>query len=116
MQHGGADERVAAVLYTGVMTLMGVSFGALWTYATRHRDLLGETLSDEEIRVRTRRFTMARRSTASRCSSRSSARPPASPSTRSSPSTTPCLPAERCHTGASRWSLGRIDQTTIFHT
>ena len=58
MQHGGADERVAAVLYTGVMTLMGVSFGALWTYATRHRDLLGETLSDEEIRVRTRRFTI----------------------------------------------------------
>jgi uncharacterized membrane protein len=58
MQEGGADERVAAVLYTGVMTLMGISFGALWTYATRHRDLLGETLSDEEIRLRTRRFTI----------------------------------------------------------
>src|SRR3954452_9948711 len=26
MQQGGADERVAAVLYTGVMALMGVSF------------------------------------------------------------------------------------------
>jgi uncharacterized membrane protein len=58
MREGGADERVAAVLYTGVMTLMGVAFGALWTYATRHRELLGETLSDEEIRVRTRRFTL----------------------------------------------------------
>ena len=58
MQEGGADERVAAILYTGVMTLMGVSFGALWTYATRHRNLIGETLSDEEIRVRTRRFTI----------------------------------------------------------
>jgi uncharacterized membrane protein len=57
MQEGGADERVAAVLYTGVMTAMGASFGLLWTYATRHRDLLGDTLSDEEIRVRTRRFT-----------------------------------------------------------
>src|ERR1700750_695695 len=33
MRDGGADERVAAVLYTGVMTLMGASFGALWTYA-----------------------------------------------------------------------------------
>jgi uncharacterized membrane protein len=58
MREGGADERVAAVLYTGVMTLMGASFGALWTYATRHRHLLGETLSDEEIRVRTRRFAI----------------------------------------------------------
>src|SRR5436853_5089498 len=36
MQHGGADERVAAALYTGTMTLMGVSFGALWQYLTRH--------------------------------------------------------------------------------
>jgi TMEM175 potassium channel family protein len=58
MQHGGADERVAAILYTGVMTLMGASFGVLWTYATRHRRLLGDTLSDEEIRFRTRRFTI----------------------------------------------------------
>jgi uncharacterized membrane protein len=58
MQQGGADERVAAVLYTGVMTLMGASFGALWTYATRHRNLLGPTLSDDEIRLRTRRFTV----------------------------------------------------------
>src|SRR5689334_19247140 len=40
MEHGGADERVAAIIYTGVMTLLGSSFGALWTYATRHRDLL----------------------------------------------------------------------------
>jgi|tagenome__1003787_1003787.scaffolds.fasta_scaffold20624896_2 uncharacterized membrane protein len=58
MQEGGADERVAAVLYTGVMTLMGASFGALWTYATRHRRLLDDSLSTEEIRLRTRRFTI----------------------------------------------------------
>jgi uncharacterized membrane protein len=57
MREGGADERVAAILYTGVMTLLGASFGLLWTYATRHRELLGDTLSDAEIRVRTRRFT-----------------------------------------------------------
>src|SRR5262249_21688214 len=46
MEHGGADERTAAILYTGVMTLVGTSFGALWTYATRHRELLGDTLSE----------------------------------------------------------------------
>jgi uncharacterized membrane protein len=58
MRHGGADERVAAVLYTGVMTLMGASFGALWGYAAHHRQLLGDSLSNEEIRSRTRRFTI----------------------------------------------------------
>jgi TMEM175 potassium channel family protein len=55
MREGGADERVAAVLYTGVMTLMGASFGGLWSYASRHRWLLGDSLSTEEIRARTRR-------------------------------------------------------------
>jgi uncharacterized membrane protein len=58
MREGGADERVAAVLYTGVMTLMGASFGAMWTYATRNRRLLGDSLSTEEIRLWTRRFTI----------------------------------------------------------
>jgi uncharacterized membrane protein len=58
MHEGGADERVAAVLYTGVMTLMGFSFAALWTYATRHRDLLSVDLSEDEIQRRTRRFTI----------------------------------------------------------
>jgi uncharacterized membrane protein len=59
MREGGADERTAAVLYTGVMTLMGASFGALWTYASHHRRLLGDSMSTEEIRARTRRFTLA---------------------------------------------------------
>ena len=57
MQEGGADERVAAVVYSGTMTLMGATFGALWLYATRHRQLLGDTLTPEEIRTLTRRFT-----------------------------------------------------------
>jgi TMEM175 potassium channel family protein len=56
MQDGGADERVAAVVYSGTMTGMGLAFGALWTYASRHGRLLGETLSPAEIQRLTRRF------------------------------------------------------------
>jgi uncharacterized membrane protein len=58
MEHGGADERVAAVVYSGTMTAMGLSFGALWSYASRYGRLLGETLSPLEIRRLTRRFTL----------------------------------------------------------
>jgi uncharacterized membrane protein len=57
MHEGGADERIAGVVYTGTMALMGLSFGALWRYAVR-RGLLGDGLSDEEIRTRTRNFTI----------------------------------------------------------
>jgi uncharacterized membrane protein len=46
----GADENVAAVVYSGAFLAMGVAFGALWTYITSHRDLLGVELSDEEVR------------------------------------------------------------------
>jgi uncharacterized membrane protein len=56
MREGGADEQVAAVVYSGTMTAMGVAFGALWTYASRHRGLLGDSLSPEEVRRLTRRF------------------------------------------------------------
>jgi len=56
MQEGGADERIAAVVYSGTMAAMGATFGALWIYASRHRRLLGDTLSAEEIRRRTVRF------------------------------------------------------------
>jgi uncharacterized membrane protein len=58
MQEGGADERVAAVVYSGTMTLMGVSFGALWLYASTHGRLLGDTLSPEQVRTLTRRFVI----------------------------------------------------------
>jgi uncharacterized membrane protein len=51
----GADEHVAAAVYAGSFVLMAVSFGTLWEYITRHRQLLGVELSDEEIR----RITLA---------------------------------------------------------
>jgi TMEM175 potassium channel family protein len=57
MEHGGADERVAAVVYAGTMTAMGATFGALWAYASGHGRLLGETLSPTEVNRLTRRFT-----------------------------------------------------------
>ena len=58
MQEGGADERVAAIVYAGTMTGMGAAFGALWSYASRHGRLLGETLSPTEVSRLTRRFTI----------------------------------------------------------
>jgi TMEM175 potassium channel family protein len=58
MREGGSDEQVAAVVYSGTMTAMGVAFGALWTYASRHRRLLGDSLSPEEIKRLTRRFVI----------------------------------------------------------
>ena len=54
----GVSEDVAAAVYAGAMSLMGLSFGVLWTYITRHRELLGVELSDAEIRRRTRAFTI----------------------------------------------------------
>jgi uncharacterized membrane protein len=56
MREGGVAERTAALVYTGTMTMMGVAFGALWSYAARDRRLLEVDLSDEEIRRRTFRF------------------------------------------------------------
>src|SRR3954454_3915300 len=58
MREGGDAERVAALIYAGTMTMMGVAFGLLWTYASRGRRLIGPGLSDDEIRKRTRRFTI----------------------------------------------------------
>jgi uncharacterized membrane protein len=36
----GHDERLAAVVYGGTMSLMGVTFGAIWAYAVLSDDLL----------------------------------------------------------------------------
>jgi TMEM175 potassium channel family protein len=58
MREGGEPERVAALVYAGTMTMMGVAFGLLWTYASSDRRLLGSDLSDAEIKRRTRRFTL----------------------------------------------------------
>jgi len=52
----GADEEVAAAVYSGAFLAMGVSFGFLWTYITRHREALGVELSDEQVRRTTRTF------------------------------------------------------------
>ena len=46
----GADEEVAAFVYSGAFLAMGVAFGALWTYVTSHRAALGVELSDDEVR------------------------------------------------------------------
>jgi TMEM175 potassium channel family protein len=52
----GADEEVAAVVYSGAFFAMALAYGLLWTYMTRHRELLGVELSDEEIRRTSVRF------------------------------------------------------------
>jgi uncharacterized membrane protein len=49
----GADEEVAAVVYSAAFTAMGLAFGSLWTYITRHRQALGVELSDDDVRRRT---------------------------------------------------------------
>jgi uncharacterized membrane protein len=46
----GANEKVAAVVYSGAFFAMALAFGFLWTYITRHRAALGVELSDDEIR------------------------------------------------------------------
>jgi uncharacterized membrane protein len=52
----GADEKVAAAVYSGASLAMGVAFGVLWIYITRHRERLGVELSDAEVRRTTRTF------------------------------------------------------------
>lgn len=58
MREGGGGERVAALVYAGTMTMMGVAFGLMWRHASRGRRLLAGDLSDAEIARRTRRFTI----------------------------------------------------------
>jgi uncharacterized membrane protein len=58
MRDGGEAERLAALVYAGTMTMMGVAFGLLWSYAARGRRLLGSDLSEAEVKRRTRRFTI----------------------------------------------------------
>jgi TMEM175 potassium channel family protein len=46
----GADEQVAALVYSGAFFAMALSFAAMWTYIKRHRHLLGVQLTDAEMR------------------------------------------------------------------
>src|SRR4051795_4647545 len=48
MREGGDAERIAALVYAGTMTMMGVAFGLLWRYASSGRRLLGSDLTDAE--------------------------------------------------------------------
>ena len=52
----GADESVAALVYALAFLAMGMAFGSLWTYITRHREELGVELPDEEVRSITVKF------------------------------------------------------------
>jgi uncharacterized membrane protein len=54
----GADEKVAAAVYSGASLAMGLSMGALWTYITRHRERLGVELSDAQVRRTTMEFVI----------------------------------------------------------
>jgi uncharacterized membrane protein len=54
----GADEKVAAAIYSAAFLAMGLAMGALWTYITHHRDGLGVELSDAEVKRRTREFVI----------------------------------------------------------
>lgn len=53
----GADEQVAAAVYSGSMALMGLSSGILWIYISRHPSLHAPSLTQEVI-DRTNRFAM----------------------------------------------------------
>ena len=52
----GADENVAALVYALAFLAMGMAFGLLWTYVTRHRASLGVELGDEQVRRTTVTF------------------------------------------------------------
>jgi uncharacterized membrane protein len=52
----GADERVAALVYSASFLAMAISYGFLWTYITNRRQLLGVELTDTQIRRTTRSF------------------------------------------------------------
>jgi len=46
----GADEEVAALVYSGAFLALAIAFGLLWTYITRHRTSLGVELTDAQVR------------------------------------------------------------------
>jgi uncharacterized membrane protein len=52
----GADEEVAALVYSGAFLGLAIAFGLLWTYIARHRASLGVELTDAEVRRTTMTF------------------------------------------------------------
>jgi uncharacterized membrane protein len=55
LREGGRASHVAAAVYAASMTAMGLGFGGIWLYATRHGFV---ALSPEQIRMVTRRFLL----------------------------------------------------------
>jgi uncharacterized membrane protein len=54
----GQGERVAAVAYSALMALNGLSFAALWLYASAGRRLLTDEFPEDERRPATLAFTI----------------------------------------------------------
>jgi len=52
----GEGERVAAAVYGGASTAMGLSFGALWLYAVHRPGILRQALPQTALAAITRRF------------------------------------------------------------
>ncbi len=52
----GADERVAAIVYSGAFLAMSLAYGFLWTYITNRKQLLGVELTGDQVRRISRRF------------------------------------------------------------
>jgi uncharacterized membrane protein len=52
------NSRVAAVAYASTMTIMGLAFGLVWTYATQHHHLLTKQLDPNLARKMTPRFVI----------------------------------------------------------
>jgi TMEM175 potassium channel family protein len=52
----GADEEVAALVYSAAFLGLAIAFGLLWAYITRHREKLGVALTDEQVRRTTLTF------------------------------------------------------------
>ena len=55
---GGGPAHAAAAAYSGVISLMGVAFGAIWIYASRGGRLLVAGFPHEELPRITRRFVV----------------------------------------------------------
>ena len=52
----GADEEVAAFVYSAAFFAMGLAFGCLWTYIVSRRERLGVELTERQIRRTTLAF------------------------------------------------------------
>jgi uncharacterized membrane protein len=54
----GETDYIAALIYSGSFFAMGLAFGVLWEYITRHRTRLGVELTDDEVRRLSRSFQL----------------------------------------------------------